>query len=215
MATKKKTGTEEPQTIDLNVSLDFEEITIPIVGVAPLIVNKFGHTAESVDEVWDNGDESKQKAKKKKIATSPEEEFKKTIYYLSDGVHSGFPAVAFKAAMVRAAKEIYGVNMNSSRLRFHVLADDPDTGLIQINGEPRMRFDSVRVGGMVKTAAPRYRAEYPSWSANVTVRYLSNTITKKEIVSFLNAAGFCCGIGEWRPEKCNSGSFGLFQVAES
>jgi len=29
----------------------------------------------------------------------------------------------------------------------------------------------------------------------------------------LSIAGFSCGIGEWRPEKSNSGSYGLFELA--
>ena len=95
---------------------------------------------------------------------------------------------------------------------FRVLADDPDTGLVEIVGDHRMREDMVRVGTMTKVASPRYRAEFPHWSANITIQFLADVISEEEIVGILNAAGFTCGVGEWRPEKAASGSFGMFQV---
>ena len=33
-----------------------------------------------------------------------------------------------------------------------------------------------------------------------------------ELVKLVEVAGFACGIGEWRPEKSNTGSFGLFEI---
>ena len=77
-----------------------------------------------------------------------------------------------------------------------------------------MREDMVRVGGIQKVAAPRYRAEFPSWSAVITIKFLEDVITESELIGLLNTAGFTCGVGEWRPEKSNSGSFGLFRVVD-
>ena len=132
---------------------------------------------------------------------------------MSDG-RAGFPAVAFKAAMVRAAQVVYDMQMVKTRTLFHVLADDPDTGLVEIDGEHRMREDMVRVGAMTKVASPRFRAEVPKWKAVITIRYVEDALTEDQIIGLLNAAGFCCGVGEWRPEKSNSGSFGLFHVVQ-
>lgn len=205
MATKKKT--EEVEIIT-NLKINYCEFTI--VGIAPLIVNCFGHGVE----ILDDNNESKEKGLKKagKVKLTPEEEYEKSLYYLSDGVRTGSPAVGFKGAMVRAGKTC-GEVMVDLRTKFHIIADDLETGLIEIHGNHRMRSDVVKVGGMTKTSSPRYRAEYPEWSAKIRIKYLDGVITPEKLATLLNTAGFCCGIGEWRPEKCNSGSFGLFQVA--
>ena len=120
--------------------------------------------------------------------------------------------------MVTAAYRTYKRPQTETRSAFHVLAEGyskTGTGLIKINGQHRMREDMVRVGGMNKVASPRYRAEFPVWSANITIQFLEDKFTEKDIVGLLNAAGFTGGVGEWRPEKSNSGSFGLFRVVSS
>lgn len=208
MATKK---TKESEVKDIIVNLNLKTISIPIEGIAPLIVSRFDE--KSKQQIEESGAELKQ-GKKKKIA-DPKEQYEKSIYYFEDGKRTGFPAVAFKAAMVRAAQVCYDWQMIRTRTMFRVIADDFGTGLVEIHGEHRMREDMVRVGAMTKVASPRYRAEYPVWSAVITIQYLEDVITEKQIVGLLNAAGFTCGIGEWRPEKSNSGSFGLFRVVNS
>lgn len=210
MATKK-TAAAAPEVQQINVSLNTNTIRIPIVGVAPLIMSRFDEKSKT--EIAEKAP-GKLKQGKKAVA-SPEEQYEKSIYHLSDGKTCGFPAVAFKAAIVRAAKEIYEYPMTSVRTKLHVLADDPATGYVEIKGEHYMREDMVRVGTMTKVASPRYRACFPSWSAVLTIRYISDTFTPEQIVGFVNAAGFACGVGEWRPEKSNSGSFGLFEVANT
>jgi len=204
MAAKKKAEVTEVLT-----TMKINTITFKVQGIAPLIVNCFGHGVEVLEEVTD----AKEKGLKKagKVKPTPEQEYAKTLYYLSDGERTGFPAVGFKSAMVRAGKTC-GEVMVDLRTKFHVIAEDKETGLIEIHGEPRMRCDVVKVGGISKTSSPRYRAEYPEWWANITIQYLEGIITPEKLLTLLNTAGFTCGVGEWRPEKCNSGSFGLFQV---
>lgn len=210
MATTKKTEVK-----NVSVSLNLKTIQIPIEGIAPLIVSRFDEKSKrQIDEIGKADTGLKQGGKKKHIE-SPEEQYERSIYYLSDGKRTGFPAVAFKAAMVTTAYRVYGRPMTVTRSSFHVLADDPATGLVEIHGEHRMREDMVRVGGIQKVASPRYRAEFPSWSALITIQYIADTISEEEILGLLNAAGFTCGIGEWRPEKANSGSFGLFRVVST
>lgn len=180
--------------------------------MAPLIVNNFTH--KTFVEMAESGKAEKglkQGGKKKKIA-DPKEDFEDSLYRFADGKTFGFPAVGFKAAMVTAAYRTYGRPMTTTRSAFHILADDPETGLVKLDGEPQMREDMVRQGGIQKVAAPRYRACFPVWGATLTINFVSDVISEEEIVGLANAAGFTCGIGEWRPEKCNSGSYGLFTV---
>lgn len=215
--TKEATTTKaaEPAVKDIAVSLNLKTITIPIEGIAPLIVSRFDEKSKrQIEEIGKAESGLKQGGKKKNIS-SPEEDYEKSLYRLSDGKGYGLPAVCFKAAMVSAAYRVYGLPQTTTRVCFRVIADDPETGLVKLNGEPRMREDMVRVGGISKVASPRYRAEFPVWSANITIQFLEDKFTEKDIVGLLNAAGFTGGVGEWRPEKSNSGSFGLFRVASS
>ena len=208
MAVKKTTEAK-----DISVSLNLKTISIPIVGVSPLIVSRFDEKAKrQIEEIGRADTGLKQGGKKKNIA-SPEEDYKKSLYYCADGKRTGFPAVAFKAAMVTAGYRHYGKAQTVLRSAFRVIADDPATGLVEIHGDHRMREDMVRVGTVNKVASPRYRAEYPNWAATITIQFISDVITEADVVGLLNASGFACGVGEWRPEKSNSGQFGMYQVA--
>ena len=197
MATKKTEATVK----DIVVSLNLKTIQVPIVGIAPLIVSRFDEKSKRQIEESGKAEKGLKQGGKKKNIADPQEQYENSIYYFADGKTCGFPAVAFKAAMVTAAYRNYGRQMTVTRSSFHVIADDPETGLVRINGEHRMREDMVRVGGIQKTAAPRYRAEFPSWSAVITIKFMEDVITEKELIGLLNTAGFACGVGEWRPEK--------------
>lgn len=209
MATKK---TQEAQK-DIIVSLNLKTIEVPIEGISPLIVSRFDE--KSKQQIEESGKAGLKQGGKKKNIIDAEDQYEKSIYYLSDGVSCGFPAVAFKAAMVTAAYRTYGRPQTVTRSAFHVIADDPGTGLVEIHGDHRMREDMVRVGSIQKVASPRYRAEFPSWGAVLRIQFLADVISEEEIVGLVNAAGFTCGVGEWRPEKSNSGSFGLFRVVST
>ena len=127
-----------------------------------------------------------------------------------DGKRHGFPAVGFKAAMVRAGK-LQDMPMTETRGKFHVLAEPDGEGLVEIKGKCRMRDDIVRLASGV--ADIRFRAEYTNWSAEITIMYNATWISQEQIAQLISIAGFSCGIGEWRPEKVNSGSFGTFRLA--
>lgn len=83
--------------------------------------------------------------------------------------------------------------------------------MIEIHSDvPIMREDMVRVG--MGTADIRYRAEFQNWWADITIQYNKNgAFGLADIVNVINAGGFCCGLGEWRPEK--DGDYGRFHVA--
>lgn len=204
---EKKKQTEIADVKDINVTLKVKTISIPIRGIAPLIVSKFDE--KSKQQILEGAPGKAKQAKR--VVDTPKEQYEKSLYYLADGKTYGMPAVAFKAAMVRAAQSAYDMQMVRTRTLFHVLADD-ESGCIKINGTPYMREDMVRIGTLNKVASPRYRACFNDWSALLRITYLDGAISEEQIVALVNAAGFCCGVGEWRPEKCNSGSYGLFQV---
>lgn len=213
MAAKAK-KTEE--TKDITVSLNIKTIKIPIEGVSPLIVSRFD--PKSIRQMVESGEAEKglkQGGKKKNIA-DPKEDYENSIYYFADGKTYGFPCGAFKTAMVTAGYRGYGLVQTVLRSSFHIMADGYDTdghSLVKLEGEPRPRMDMVRVGGMNKVASPRYRAEFPVWRTTLTIQFLEDVISEEKLVGLANAAGFTCGVGEWRPEKSASGSFGMFRVS--
>lgn len=195
---------------EVSVALNFRMIELPIIGTTPLIVNRFSEKCKT--QIKESA-KLKQGGKKKNII-DPEEQYQNSIYYLSDGKSYGFPAGAIKASIVRAAFLGFGRPMTSTRTLINVIADDNETGLVEIHGEPRMREDMVRVGGASKTASPRYRAEFPMWSAVLKIEYFEDAIIEEDLVKYVASAGKMCGIGEWRPERSNSGRYGCFEIAQ-
>ncbi|HDY66589.1 MAG TPA: hypothetical protein ENH85_02230 [Candidatus Scalindua sp.] len=179
------------------------EVTISIKGTAPLITHKWSEKAKR-----QMLDKQMKKAKSGKEAKDPEADYLATIYFLEDGKRTGFPAVGFKSAMVRAGKQL-GYVMADLKGMFFVKPDEGD--LVEIHGKHRLREDMVRIG--MGTSDIRFRAEYPTWNADITVLYNSSAISAEELAKLLEVAGFACGIGEWRPEKSASGSYGLFEIA--
>jgi len=137
-----------------------------------------------------------------KAAKDPEQDYLDSLYVHPEGGY-GFPAIAYKAAAIRGAKAL-GMTMTDMRSAFHVLGE-----LVKIDGDPRPREDMVRIGQ--GTADIRYRAEFPAWSATLTVQYNARAVSAEQIAAMFDAAGFGTGIGEWRPEK--DGQFGRFHVA--
>lgn len=187
---------------------DIKQVVIPITSKSPLIVNQFSEKARKIILDKQTG---KPKGKKHEIK-NPEEDYKNSKHVSSQG-WEGFPAAGFKAAMIRGAKMI-GMVMKDAQTGFFVQADDESTQLVRIYGESRMREDMVRVG--MGLADVRFRAEYPEWSANLTIEFNEGVISLDQIYQLVKAAGYGCGIGEMRPEKgkFNYGRFILSQEKE-
>ncbi len=198
---KKKVSKKE-EVVEIP-ELKIRRVTFTVKGQAPLIVNNFSKKAKEMML----GKQMK-KATEGREAKNPQELYEQSLYYFPDGKRTGFPAVGFKAAMTRAAKQL-GLVMTDTRGKFHVLGDD-GTELVEIKGKHEMRDDMVRLASGV--ADIRFRACYNQWSANVTISYNENAISKEQLANLLRVAGYSCGIGEWRPEKSNSGSYGLFDI---
>lgn len=101
---------------------------------------------------------------------------------------------------------------NQTGLRGAFFIDSDENGLVEIHSDiPVMREDMVKIG--MGGADIRYRGEFRNWWANLTISYTeSGGFSLENIVNVINAGGFFCGIGEWRPER--DGSFGKYHVSE-
>ena len=147
----------------------------------------------------------------------------------------GFPVTAFKQAAISAAYRLGWVpNMTSLRGSFFIRPDveeyyggdleiDWDTKaitikhnerrkeqLVTINSDiPEMREDMVRVG--MGASDIRYRGEFSNWSVDLVIDVnVNGQYSLDNIINIINAGGYVCGVGEWRPEK--DGQYGMFQV---
>ncbi|MBF6368374.1 hypothetical protein IU469_22010 [Nocardia puris] len=189
-------------------------MAVPIVGTAPLIVHNFSE--KSKRQML----EAQQGKKSPKEVRDPQAEYEASFYRIateSGPDQYGFPVTAFKAATVGAAR-FYGKDVKMTELRqflfLHgILTKADPQQLVPIVGEPEMREDIVRLGGMSRSADLRYRPMFPEWSAVLRVTFVSSALSESSVLSLIDAGGLGIGVGEWRPEK--RGEFGTYAVDQA
>jgi len=207
MTTKKDTDSEV-QAINLR-RLDRITAVIPIVGVTPLIVNRWSQKARDMML-----EKQQTAARPKKDAKDPESLYEGSKYRLLDG-RDGFPATAFKAAIVHAARLFSGITQVQVKQTVLVTGDgidDRGDQLVPITfGSVLMREDTPRNANGI--ADLRYRAQYNDWSGVLHVQTIGGQFDELSLLALVDAAGIG-GVGEWRPTspKSATGTFGTFKV---
>ncbi len=195
--------------------MDIRRASISIGSKSALIMHKWAEKNKKMML-----DKSTQKASVKK-AKDPEQEYRDTIYFIDDK-RIGFPAPAFKQAMIRGGKAMGLVmvdmqsaffvlgepGMNDSRDMVEIIPVDDGMKLIGGDGGTNMREDIVRLAN--KNPDLRYRAEVRKWKATLDIEYDASQVSFEQLVNMVNRAGFGVGIGDWRVEK--KGDFGRFEV---
>ena len=189
--------------------LELKTAKCRIVGDTPLIVHAWG--AKGMQMMLDaQMGKTKGKAKPKR---DPFDDFIESLYWIEgkpsvstpeafedavrDGAKWGFPVTAIKQASNSAAYRLGWVK-NQMELRSAYFLQTEFGPLAEIRGSvPNMRQDVVRIG--MGTADLRFRGEFEHWY-----------IDFEQILNCINAGGFACGIGEWRPEK--DGDNGRYHV---
>ena len=217
MATKKSTT----EVIEIR-PIEIKKVTVRIVGDTPLIMHAWSEKAKRMMLEAQMG-----VAKgKKKEAKNPVDDFIRSMYWLTpmpedgtmesfeeaiaNGARFGFPVTAFKQAAISAAYRM-GWAKDKMSMRGAFFIDSDENGMIEIHSDtPEMREDMVKVG--MGTADIRYRGEFKNWYADLTISYNANgQYSLENIVNIINAGGYVCGVGEWRPER--DGQNGMFHVA--
>lgn len=200
--------------------LDIKEVPIKIVGDTPLIVHAW---SEKAKRQMLEAQMKTTKTKAKEIR-DPYSDFINSMYWLTEkpestpeafekaiknGAKFGFPVGAIKMAGNSAAYRLGWVK-NQMGLRGSYFLKTEFGEYAQIVSEkPIMREDMVRIG--MGSADLRYRAEFNNWSMNLILEYnASGEHTLEQIINVLNAGGYVCGLGEWRPEK--DGNYGRFHI---
>lgn len=192
-ATPKAT---EPTVIDIP-PIEIRAYRLRLVGISPLIMH-----AWSQKVLRDIADKQGGRARDKKAPKDPQADYEGAFYRLPNG-NPGFPTLAFKSAAVSAARQVEGITMTFLRGTFHTVGD-----LVEVEGTPHMRMDTVRVG--MGTADLRYRPEFTEWAVSLVIRLNVRSLTLEQLVHLFKQAGFSVGVGDWRPEK--NGRYGMFDV---
>jgi len=174
------------------------DVIMRLRGTAPLLMHKFSEKSrrEMLDKMM-----GKAKAGKRELR-DPERDYKESMYIREDGAY-GFPALAFKNAVVTAANDV-GIQKVLARRAFRVVGDE----LVKIEGEPTMREDTVRVG--MGATDLRYRAEFREWRCGIAVSFNEGVMTLEQLINLFRIAGFGVGVGDWRPER--NGQHGTWEV---
>jgi len=221
MAAKKETATLveiKPRNVKL--------IPIKIVGDTPLIVHAWSVKAKTMML------EAQMKTTKTKAKDirNPFDEFIQSMYWLTEvpestpeafekaiqnGARFGFPLTGIKQGANSAAYR-QGWVKNQMELRgsyflkpAHDISGFGDMAEIITPEAPVMREDMVRIGN--GSADLRYRGEFRNWSMEFIMEYnASGNMTIEQILNCIDAGGFVCGIGEWRPEK--DGDYGRYHL---
>lgn len=177
-------------------------VSVKINGISPLIVHNFDQKVQIEMEAKQQG---KAKTEKHKIRV-PEDEFEGAKHKSPLGF-DGFPAGGFKKALIRGAK-MTGMVMKDTAMALFIKPDCIEKQLVKIKGDCRMRTDMVRIG--MGSADVRYRPEYLNWSATLNIEFNEGMVSVEQILQMIKAAGYGCGIGDWRPEK--GGDYGRFDL---
>ena len=208
--------------------IKLQTMTLNVIGDSPLIVHAWSEKAKKMIL-----DKQMKKATGAKEAKDPWMDYCESMYWLDgkpkftdsmseeqkmdayinavqNGARFGFPVTAFKQAAISAAYRM-GWSKDKVSLRGAFFIESDDEGMIEIKSDaPVMREDMVRVG--MGTADIRFRGQVDHWSADLIISYNTNgPYDLESIINIINAGGYVCGVGEWRPEK--DGQYGQFHVA--
>lgn len=204
--------------------VEIASFNVRIRGTSPLITHRFAEKARK--EILDK--QTGVTKTKKREPKNPVQDFIQSMYWLTpmptegteeafedavaNGARWGFPVTAIKQAAIMASSR-NGIDLKTTALRgaFFIKGEGPDM-CAEIKGcVPHLREDVVRLSGIGNPADIRHRGEFDNWYMDLQIEYNKNGIVSPDqIVNLINLGGFCCGLGEWRPER--DGSFGQFVV---
>ena len=214
-------ATKNVETIEIK-PIKIVKTNIRIVGDTPLIMHAWSEKAKR--EMLDK--QMKKTKTSSRSAKNPMEDFIRSMYWLTpmptdmsekgfikainDGAKFGFPVTGIKQAAISAAYRM-GWSKDKASLRGVFFIDGDENQMVEIHSDtPVMREDMVKIN-MAKTADIRYRGEFRNWYADLTISYNANgQYTIEQVVNIINAGGYVCGLGEWRPER--DGQYGMFHV---
>ena len=182
-----------------------------ILGTSPLICNRMSQ------KVWfellaPRGRKTEAE-KASSMKHDPIQEFRDSPYIIEANEGKPAPTLiglfpsSFKKAMATAALDMPGAKKTQIGRLVRIEAGD----LLPIYGIPKVFMAVTRSADINKTPDIRTRAILPEWACHLTVTFTEPILRPTAIANLLSAAGFQCGVGDWRQEK-GSGSYGSFKI---
>ena len=199
MAKKQKVVKKEITLVSLNIG----QMTVPIKGKTPLLMDRFPEEAKAQILAKQTG---VSKSNKNKVRDT-EKEIKEAIHVTSTG-KVGYPASGFKKGMMEATSFV-GDKFFSKKLVSGLRVVNAVDGLIPISFKKQDVLEH-NIGSNTK-----FTPQFHNWKGELVIQYDKNNISDSDIVTLLNYAGFYIGVGAWSP-KCaagGSGEFGMYEVA--
>lgn len=187
--------------------IETKTIYLGVKGYRPIILNRLAEKARQ-ELLMPKGRKSaaERSASLKHI---PLQEFQSSPYLISDDdapTYLGFPASAFKGAMMSAALRVPGIKKTEISQLAWVEGD-----LVPIYGTPQMLMSVTRSADMNKTPDIRTRAIVERWATLLAVTFVTPIMNETSVVNLMSAAGKLSGCGDWRPEK-GKGTYGQFEL---
>lgn len=162
---------------------DTKKYKVRIVGVAPLLQNRFDTEA------------SQQKGRKRQVPT-PEEDCERALYKTEDG-SIYIPSMWLKAAMIKAATDFKFQGKKTYK-------DYIKAGLVVGPNEIPLEHDGFEtfIARVViqRSAVAKARPKFKDWAAEFEIELLDELLEPTIVKDILSAAGRFKGIGDWRPE---------------
>jgi hypothetical protein len=211
----------KPPTGIVIVAPKYQTTQVKIVGITPLICNavpqKLLNQWQEEREQEQIRDKGGKKQKTNREARNYEEEYRNSIYPI-DGMKDayGFPAIAFKHAMVGAVRQVNGLDMTTAKRLMFVHSDGTSRGfnVVRIIGKPEMRRDMVRLKNIDRTPDIRFRGGFFPWAVILRIEHNIEILSQQSLLNLLLIAGRSDGVGENRPSSGTTGDNGTFRIAE-
>lgn len=185
-----------------------------LIGTSPLMVSSF--TQKAIDKMRAVHEAGMQaRGKKVREKRNFDDDYEQAHHRSQQG-WAGFPAGAFRTAMVDACR-LVGFQMTKAKLAVFVESDGLDAvtsvPLVRIIGSPKMSVKPERNddGSMDLRARPVWE----TWSINpLRVKFDMDQFAVEDVFNLLLRAGMQVGIGEGRPNSRNSTGigYGLFDI---
>lgn len=181
------------------------EITVPIVGKTPLLMDRF--PPKTRDAIL-----AKQTGVSKTATKTPrkiEEETREAVH-MTRSKKVGFPAEGFKRGMMECTSYV-GDKFFSKKLIMGIQIVNTEDGLVPIKWKKQDVLEH-NIGHTTKFS-PRFH----DWTCELKIRYDANNLSPQDILTLLNYAGFYVGVGAWRPKGKDggSGNFGMYAVGKT
>lgn len=191
----------------------FSFMALTLVGVAPLVVERFSKKAEIMEKMAEG---QKAKNKRTREARDYEKEAEEARYRSTEG-WEGMNAAAYRTAMIDACR-LVGFKMTLAKLTLFVVPDGFDQAdgipLVRIYGESHTYSARARnASGVIDV---RVRPMYREWAARINIKFDQQQFSATDVVNLIARVGEQVGVGAGRPNSRMSAGcgWGLFRIAE-